>query len=90
MVVYTLEQRWDILRLYFENHGNDCRMCAKITFGFWEECSLSFEKIKETGILSDKPKREKPKTVRTPENIAAVVESLHEAPQHQFNVVLNN
>ena len=22
MVVYTLEQRWEILRHYFENHGN--------------------------------------------------------------------
>ena len=35
---------------------------------------------KETGILIDKPKREKPKTVLTPENIAAVTESVHEAP----------
>ena len=39
-----------------------------------------FVKIaKETGILIDKPKREKPKTVRTPENIAAVAESVCEA-----------
>ena len=30
------------------------------------------KKVKETGILIDKLKREKPKTVRTPENIAAV------------------
>ena len=22
MVVFTLEQRWEILQLYFENHGN--------------------------------------------------------------------
>ena len=36
--------------------------------------------VKETGILIDKPKREKPKTVRTPENIAAVAESVREAP----------
>ena len=35
---------------------------------------------KETGILIDKPKREKPKTVRTPENIAAVAENVCEAP----------
>ena len=38
------------------------------------------KKVKETGILIDKPKREKPKTVRTPENIAAVAESVREAP----------
>ena len=38
------------------------------------------KKVKETGILIDKPKREKPKTVNTPENIAAVAESMREAP----------
>ena len=36
--------------------------------------------MKKTGIIIDKPKREKPKTVRIPENIAVVVESVHEAP----------
>ena len=36
------------------------------------------KKVKEAGILIDKPKREKPKTVRTPENIAAVAStSIH-------------
>ena len=35
--------------------------------------------MKETGILIDKPKREKPKTVFIPENIAAVAESVREA-----------
>ena len=38
------------------------------------------KKVKETGILIDKPKCERPKTVRTPENIAAVAESVREAP----------
>ena len=37
------------------------------------------KKVKETGILIDKPKREKPKTVLTPENITAVAESVCEA-----------
>ena len=36
--------------------------------------------MKQTGIFIDKPKRQKPKTVRTPENIAAVAESVCEAP----------
>ena len=36
--------------------------------------------MKETGTFIDKPKREKPNTVRTPENIAAVAESVCEAP----------
>ena len=39
------------------------------------------KKIKETGILIDKAKREKPKTVSTPENtVAAVTEIVCEAP----------
>ena len=61
-------------------------MCAKIAYGFWKKGStvssvrsLSCRKVKETGILMDKPKREKPKTVRKPENIAAVAESVCEA-----------
>ena len=36
--------------------------------------------MKETDILIDKPKREKLKTVRTLENIAAVPESVCQAP----------
>ena len=30
------------------------------------------KEVKETGILIDKPKRDKPKTARTPKNIAAI------------------
>lgn len=87
MVVYTLEQRWEILRHYFENHGNvvECVRKLRTDFGRREAPSAPYvrylvKKVKETGILIDKPKREKPKTVRTPENIAAVAESVREAP----------
>ena len=38
------------------------------------------KKVKATGILIYKPKRERPKTVRTPENIAAVAENVRKAP----------
>ena len=38
------------------------------------------KKVNETGVLVEKPKREKIKAVRTPENIAAVAESVCEAP----------
>ena len=51
-------------------------MCVKIAYGFWKKRSTAapyvrylVKKVKETAILIDKPKREKPKTVRTPENI---------------------
>ena len=38
------------------------------------------KKVEETGILIDKLKPENPKTVHTPENIAAVAESVCEVP----------
>ena len=38
------------------------------------------KKVIETDILIDKLNREKPKTMRTPENIAFVAESVCEAP----------
>ena len=76
MVVYTLEQRWEILRHYFENHGNVGRREAPSA----QYVRYLVKKVKESGILIDKPKHEKPKTVRTPENIAAVAESVCEAP----------
>ena len=84
-----LEQRWEnTLRHYFENLGNiaeyGCENCVRILEE--EKChqlhmfvSL-WKKVKETGILIDKPKHVKPETVRTPENIAAVAESVCEAP----------
>ena len=55
------------------------------------------KKVKETGILIDKPKREKQKTVHTPENIVAVAESVCEAPlisihrrSQQLNIIEMN
>ena len=56
-------------------------MCAKIAYGRRETPSAPYvrylvKKVKETGILRDKPKREKPKTWRTPKNIAAVLENV--------------
>ena len=49
------------------------------------------KKVKESGILIDKPQHDKPKTVHTPENIATVAESVYvKRHQHQFTVVLND
>ena len=60
-------------------------MYAKIAYERREAPSASYvrylvKKVNETGILTDKSKREKPKTVRTAENVAAVAESVCEAP----------
>ena len=88
MVVYTFEQRWEILRHYFENHGNaaEC-VCENCVWILEKEkhCQLRmfvflWKKVKETGFLINKPNREKPKTMRTSENIATVAESVCEAP----------
>ena len=38
------------------------------------------KKVKETSIIIDKPEREKPKPIHTPENIADMEESVRVAP----------
>ena len=44
MVVYTLEQRWEILRHYFENHGNvaECVRKLRTDFGRREANKIIF------------------------------------------------
>ena len=70
--MYTLE-RWEILRHYFENHGNVAECVRKLSMNFGRREALTapyvrhfVKKVKETGILIDKSKREKPKAVHTP------------------------
>ena len=70
-----------------KNHGNvaECVRKLRTDFGTSEAPSAPYicyllKKVKETAFLIDKPKREKPKIVRTPENIAAVAESVCEPP----------
>ena len=43
------------------------------------------KKVKETGLLIDKSKREKPKTVHKLKNIAAVAESVGEPPSKSIH-----
>ena len=64
---------------------NDCKNCVRILKEEKHRQLRMFlilfkKKVKETGILIDKPKREKPKTVPTPKNIAALAKSVLEAP----------
>ena len=47
-------------------------------------------KVKETGILIGKPKREKPKTVHTPQKLLKWQKMCVKRRQHQFTVVFNN
>ena len=91
MVAYTLEQRWGILRHYLENHGSvpECVRKLRTDFESREAPSAPYnrylvkKKVKETGIFIDIPNREKPKTVHTPENIAAVQKVCVKRHQHQ-------
>ena len=68
VVVYTLEQRWEILRHYFENHGNvaECVRKLRMDFGRREVPPAPYvryllKKVKETGII-DNAKHKKPST----------------------------
>ena len=61
--MYTLEQRWEILRHYFENHGYaaECVRNLRTDFGRRKAPSIPYvrylvKKVKETGILNDKRK----------------------------------
>ena len=68
----------------------ECMRKLRTDFGRTEAPSAPYvrylvKKVKETDIFIDKPKRDKPKTVHTLENIAAVL-----CHQNQFTVVLNN
>ena len=67
MVVYTVDQYWEILRDYFENHSNVAKYVRKLRtdFGRREATSALYvrylvKKVKETSILIDNPKRQKP------------------------------
>ena len=91
MIVYTIQQRWEILRHYFGNHGNvaECMQKLRTDFGRREAPSAPYvrypvKKVTETGIIIDKPKHEKSKIVRTLEDMCA------KRHQYQFTVVLNN
>ena len=70
----SADRIWLCIRL--NNAGKYCDITLKIMVMF----VILWKKVKETDILIDKPKCEKPKTVRTPENIATGAESVCEAP----------
>jgi len=82
---FTLEQNWEILKTYFqsgESSTQTVRNLRKI-FGKNQRPSSQYvdqfvKRVRETGSLMDKTTRVRPRTVRTPENIAAVAESVRE------------
>lgn len=69
MVVYAIEQRWDMLRHYLENHGNvkECERGPYVRY-----------LVKKWKI--NKPKCKTSEIACITENMAAVAESVREAP----------
>ena len=68
----ALEQRWEILRNYFENHGDVAECVRKLRTDFVRReappapnVRYLVKKVKEIRILIDKPKLERPITVHT-------------------------
>ena len=52
MVEYKLDQRWEILPLYFENHRNvaECMPKLRTDFGSGEAASVQYVLEKSEGI----------------------------------------
>ena len=51
MIVYTLEQGWEMLPHYFENHSNVAECVRKLRTDFGRrEASYLVKKVKETSI----------------------------------------
>ena len=68
------------MRHYFENHGNVAKCVRNLCRDFErrEAASVPYvrylvKKLQEIGVPIDKSKRQKPKTVRTPENIRIII-----------------
>ena len=62
MVVYTLEQRWEILRPYFENHGTVAKM-QKIIFSDEAHFDLGGYVNKQNCLIWDTENPTHPKRV---------------------------
>ena len=97
MIVYPFEQRCKVLRHYFENHGNIAECVRKLHTGFGRRAAPSapyagylVKNLKETGILIDKAKCEKPKHCVQPRILLLWHNVCVKRHRHQFTDVLNN
>ena len=98
MVMYTLEQRSEILGHYFENHGNVADGVRKLRtdFGRREAPSAPYvrylvKNVKETGILSSTNQSVKSqKHCLHPRILLLRQKVCVKRHQHQFTVIRNN
>lgn len=84
----TLEQKWEMLEIYFHNKDNWAEIARKCRTKFGAKSALTgngikkfVHKVRETGFLVDKPTRSRIRPVRSTENIAAVAESVRVRPR---------
>lgn len=87
MIRFTLEERWEILEIYFQNKDNFAEIVRKCRTKFGRNNAPTeagirkfIKKVRETGFIVDAPTRVRTPTVRTPENIEAVAVSVRESP----------
>ena len=97
MVVYTIEQRWKIMRHYFENDGNvaECLRKLRTDLGRREAPSASYvrylvKKVKETAFSSINQGVKSQKQCVHPRILLLWQKVCVKRHQHQFTVVLNN
>ena len=81
---FTLEQSWGLLEIYFRNMHENAQKCYT-KFDRKEGLTVSaihkfVAKVPKSGLIVDAPKWESAHTVRSPENIEVVTESLRENP----------
>ena len=71
---FAFEQPWLLLENYYQNKRK-CREGPSVY-----RIRKFIVKVRETGFIVHTPRREKARTVRTPENIEAAAEGVHENP----------
>jgi hypothetical protein len=84
----TLQQKWEMLEIYFHNKDNWSEIARKCKTKFGKKTALTangvkkfVHKVRDSGMLIDKPTRPRANPVRTPQNIAAVAENVRQRPR---------
>ena len=85
MIVYSLEQCWEMLNHYFDNSGNVAQCVRILRANFGREVAPAapyaryfVNKVKEKCVPLNKLTRTKQPTKRTPKNIDAAAESVRQ------------
>lgn len=84
---FSNEQRWEIIKFYFQSNESVAETARKLRTKYGREMAPSrfvlanfFKRARETGSLNNKKTRKRESTVRTAENIAVVAEDVRDRP----------